>query len=330
MAESDVVRIAREYRQQLASNEDEALQIMSKHWVNMEKELTNQFILLAHEVENLTASGQPVPPQYIYNMQRYQQMMAELQSYMGEFDARAEKLISDYQIENYNLGLDSASAIIQASKPSAPIWNKVGKDAAEAIAGYSVDGAPLGDLLYRDYGHAATGIVNALVSGVGLGKGAYATARDMRDVIGKEFYKRAVLIARTEINRSYRIANADAYRASGVVTKVLRLCYPPTACFACLEMDGEECPNGICDDHPNGKCTTVAVTIGGIRPTWETGHQWLMKQSEEDQRRIMGDGRYELWKDGIDPRDMVRMNDNPVWGGSPSVISLSELENRFK
>ena len=144
--------------------------------------------------------------------------------------------------------------------------------------------------------------------------------------MGMEF-SRSVRIARTEINRAYRLANAQQYAKSGVVEKVLRLCYPPTACFACLEMDGEECPNGICDDHPNGKCTTIAVTTGGIMPEWQHGHEWLMEQSEEDQRRIIGAERFEMWKkDGIPLRDMVPMRDNPVWGGSPSTVSVRDLK----
>ena len=147
----------------------------------------------------------------------------------------------------------------------------------------------------------------------------------MRDAMGME-YDRSLRIARTEINRSYRLANAEQYRRSGVVEKVLRLCYKPTACFACLMLDGEECPNGVCDDHPNGKCTTIVTTTGGITPEWQKGSEWLEEQSPEDQRRIMGAGRYELWKnEGVDPRSMVWMKPNPVWGGSPSVKTFDMM-----
>ena len=327
--ESKAVRVAREYREQLARNEDEALRRMARYWVKMENELEPQFIALAQQVKELQDAGRSVPPQYIYNLNRYQQMMADIMKEIPEYESQAVSLITHYQEENFILGLDSASAVIRASKPSDAIWNKVGKDAAETMAGFAGNGAPLAELLQRDYGDIGAKITDALVSGIGLGKGAFSVAKDMRDAMGME-YNRSVRIARTEINRAYRIANADQYAASGVVEKVIRLCYKQTACLACLMMDGEECKNGIVDDHPNGKCTSIAVTIGGNYPQWEKGSEWLETLPENDQRRIMGDGRYEMWKkDGISPRKMVTMKPNDIWGGSPTVISEKELRNLY-
>ena len=329
--ESRAVMTAREFREQLIRQEDAALREMSRQWVRMENKLTDQYKLLYNEIQDMKARGETVPRQMIYNMQRYQQMMAEIAKELPEYDAQAVRIITKHQVESFTLGLDAAEAVIMDTSPSDPMWNRVGKDAAQITAGFAGNGAPLGQLLQRDYGDLGVKITDALVEGVALGKGAHATARAMRDVLGESEYKRSVRIARTEINRAYRIANAEQYAASGVVTKVLRLCYPPTACFACLEMDGEECPNGICDDHPNGKCTTIVETVGGVRPTWQTGHEWLMEQSEEDQRRIMGVGRYEMWKkDGIPLRDMVKMQPNPVWGGSPTIISERELRAKLE
>lgn len=330
MAESEVVRIAREFREQLARNEDAALRRMSDYWVKMEKSLEPLFVALAQQIKDLQESGTAVPPQYIYNLQRYNDLIAQIMKVIPDYEKYAVDIITDYQKEDFLLGLDNAKAGIMISRPSDAMWNEVGKDAAETMAGFAGNGAPLAELLQNDYGNIASEITDALVQGIGLGKGAYAVAKDMRDVMGSE-YARSVRIARTEINRAYRIANAEQYAKSGVVTKVLRLCYPPTACLACLMLDGKECPNGLCEDHPNGKCTTVAVTIGGNVPEWQHGDDWLMEQTEADQRRIMGDGRYEMWKnDGVPLRDMVEMKENPIWGGSPQLISEEKLKEMLE
>ena len=326
--ESAVVRVAREYREQLARNEDAALKRMARYWVQMERSLEPRFIALAQQVKDLQDSGQPVPRQYIYTLQRYQDLMAQIMQEIPDYEKYAVDIITEYQIENFNLGLDDASAVIRASKPSDAVWNVVGKDAVQTMAGFAGNGAPLAELLQHDYGDLGATITDKLVQGIGLGKGASAIAKDLREVMGtdKAGFQRSARVARTEINRAYRIANQQQYAASGVVTKVLRLCYAPTACLACLELDGEECPNGLCEDHPNGKCTTVAVTVGGNYPQWQRGHDWLMEQSEEDQRKIIGAGRYEMWKkDGVPLRDMVKMEPNAVWGSSPQVISEKKI-----
>ena len=327
--ESDAVRVAREYREQLARNEDAALRRMSRYWMKMEKSLEPRFVALSQEIKDLQDNGQPVPPQLVYTQQRYLDMMSQIMEELPDYEKYAVDIITEYQIENFNLGLDDASAVIRATSPADLVWNQVGKDAVETMAGFAGNGAPLAELMRHDYGDLGVKVTDALVQGIGLGKGAYAVAKDMRDAMGMEF-NRSVRIARTEINRAYRIANAEQYAKSGVVTKVLRLCYAPTACLACLELDGEECPKGMCDDHPNGKCTTVAVTIGGHYPQWQHGHDWLMEQSEVDQRRIIGDGRYEMWKnDGIPLRDMVEMKPNAVWGGSPTILSEKALREKY-
>lgn len=327
MAESLVVQIARQFREQLARNEDEALQQMSEEWIRMEEELRSKFILLAQEVKDLYDSGKPVPMQYIYTLQRYREMMEQIAKELPYYQQSVEDLIKEYQIRNYNLGIAAANAIIEASDPSSPVWTRVNKEAAEVLAGFAGNGTPLMQLLQTDYGELSAKIVSVLIKGVALGKGVTEIATEMAAMMGGDF-DRALRIARTEINRAYRLANAEQYRRSGVVEKVIRLCYPPTACFACLMMDGEECPNGICDDHPNGKCTTIVQTTGGVVPEWEHGEEWFRHQSEEDQRRIMGAERFELWKnEGFSLKDMVFMKENPVWGGNPSMVPIKELLN---
>ena len=326
MAESDVVRVAREYREALARNEDEALKRMASIWVQLEEKLQPQMDALAAEIEKLQKEGQPITPQFIYTQKRYQDLMAQIQREMPYYQMTVDDLISDYQTKNYNLGLDCSNAVLKTSLPSNVVWNKVPIDTVQIVAGFAGNGAPLAELLRADYGEMGARITDALISGIALGKGAKATANAMRDAMGWES-NRWMRIARTEINRAYRLANAQQYRDSGVVEKVFRLCYPPTACLACLEMDGEECPNGICDDHPNGKCTTIVQTIGGVKPEWQTGHDWLMEQDEATQKRIIGDERYRMWKEeGVPLRDMVEMKDNPVWGGSPQTISVRDLK----
>lgn len=329
MAESAVVKVAREFREQLARNEDEALKRMAAIWVQIENEVSVNFSALAYEVREMVAAGQPVPLQYIYTLKRHRSMMEQIMRELPYYQLTVEDLIKDYQERNYNLGLDAANAIIQASKPSSSVWTRVYKDAAEVMAGFAGNGAPLRTLLETDYGQLSADITQALISGVGLGKGVNTVVSDMLDAMGGD-YDRAMRIARTEINRAYRLANAEQYARSGVVEKVIRLCYPPTACFACLMMDGEECPNGICDDHPNGKCTTIVQTIGGVVPTWEYGRDWFKKQDPGKQRALMGIGRYNLWKKfGVPLSAMVHMKENPIWGGSPSMVTIADLAAQF-
>ncbi len=66
------------------------------------------------------------------------------------------------------------------------------------------------------------------------------------------------------------------------VTGFRRLIFKPTACLACLMLDGEYYKvESDFSDHPRGKCTTIPVTICGKSAQWQTGMDWLQEQDED-------------------------------------------------
>ncbi|MBR6088342.1 MAG: hypothetical protein IKP86_00315 [Anaerolineaceae bacterium] len=189
--------------------------------------------------------------------------------------------------------------------------------------------SPLSDLLNQSDQETRDESDKTLMIGISTGQGSAWIANQLEEA-GQIPLKRALVIARTEVNRAYREANLETMRESRAVKGYRRMCYPDTACFACLMLDGEYYDNyEDFSDHPNGKCSAVPVTkhFDPINePEWERGQEWFERQDEATQRRLMGAGRYDLWKkQGVDPRSMVYIKPNKVWGGSPAVFTLSEL-----
>jgi hypothetical protein len=80
------------------------------------------------------------------------------------------------------------------------------------------------------------------------------------------------------------------------------------------------------EDHPRGFCDVIAQIPGVSDPDWEKGDQWLEHQTEERQREIMGDTRYELWQNGTNPRDMVRFVEDPFYGRQPAIRNLGDTK----
>ena len=185
------------------------------------------------------------------------------------------------------------------------------------------DTSPLRRLLDKSWGETSRKLDEVLTVGLSTGQGSAWIAQQMMEAVTIP-EKRALLIARTEVNRAYRAANLETMRESRAVRGYRRMCYPPTACFACLMMDGEYYDKTEdFSDHPNGKCSAVPVTrhFDPINePGWERGQDWFEKQDPETQRKIMGPGRYDLWKnEGVNLRDMVYIKPNPLWGGSENI-----------
>lgn len=263
----EVVRTLFEYRDELGRRENALLKRMAKYWLGVERDIRGKILDLAQAVITELENGRPVTPQYIYSLQRYKEFAKQAKDEFDYYDKNIITLITDQQKENFNLGLDAANEAILKSYPiNSPSWTQLHISAFETMAGMLSDGTPLNRLISRDYPLAIEGINQALINGVTLGKGYKQVADDMV-MASRMAFERSVLIARTEVNRAYRFANTEQYRQSGVVTGFKRLVYKPTACFACLMMDGEVIPVGQeLYDHPRGKCILPGQYVSGPVP----------------------------------------------------------------
>lgn len=314
------------YRDQLTKREDGVLRELSRLWLGVEARIQDELQALTQEIARRREAGEVITPQIISSLSRYQHFAAQAKREIGRYDAAAEPIIAEAQRANLEMGIEAANAALDLSTDQA--FTRLHVSAFEAMAGTASDGTPLNRLLRRDFPLAFEQMNEALVQGVTLGRGAKQVAADMVEA-SRIAFERSILIARTEMNRAYRFATTEQYRQSGVVIGFRRLVYKPTACFACLMMDGEYYPvEQELYDHPRGKCGLVCVTRGGVSAQWETGSEWFMKLPPEEQRRIMGPGRYELWQGGgsVSLRNMVQMRPNAQWGPAPGMRTIEAIQ----
>lgn len=325
-SESKVVSIVRAYRQQLDRNERSMLYDLAGKWQLVQDSLQADLIQLAYTAVLMSESGKPVPPHILYGMKEYESFLIEAKEQFDRYNLAAENIIRGTQRINFELGLANANDALGALEIGID-WKSLNVEAFESMIGLTSAGSPLDDLLSADYGDSVRGISNALTMGIARGEGIEKIVKRMTQAANIGF-DRSTRIARTEVNRAYRMATHAQYRESGVVVGFRRLVYKPTACFACLMLDGEYSDiTKELEDHVMGKCTSVPCLRKNDRIEWETGREWFEKLDPEEQRRIMGAGRYEAWKDGKikDLRQFVTIKPNPIWGGSPTILSLKEL-----
>lgn len=326
-SESKVVSIVRAYRQQLDQNERSMLYDLAGKWQLVQDSLQADLIQLAYTAVLMSESGKPVPPHILYGMKEYESFLIEAKEQFDRYNLAAENIIRGTQRINFELGLANANDALGALEIGID-WKSLNVEAFESMVGLTSAGSPLDDLLSADYGDSVRGISNALTTGIARGEGIEKIVKRMTQAANIGF-DRSTRIARTEVNRAYRMATHAQYRESGVVVGFRRLVYKPTACFACLMLDGEYSDiTKELEDHVMGKCTSVPCLRKNDRIEWETGREWFEKLDPEEQRRIMGAGRYEAWKDGKikDLRQFVTIKPNPIWGGSPTIIPLKDIK----
>lgn len=302
---------------------------MGRRWLVVEERLLNDIKALEAEALQVAAEGEAISQQLAWRMDSFKRLKARLDEELAKYNKDfATALISEKQSVFGMYGVQSSAAAINASFTTgfAPWFPVMNKSAVEAMAGMLSNGAPLLSLLKEDYPESVAGITNALVNGIARGHGVGTVAQEMARGMDQGL-GRAILIARSEVNRAYRTAAVQQYRESKVVNGFRRLVKKATACAACLMLDGEEFETkDYLYDHPAGKCVAVPNVIGVKPAQWETGREYFEKLSPEEQMARMGREKYEAWQDGkFELGDLAKVSESDTWGKSPRVASLKEL-----
>lgn len=327
--EPDVVRIAREYKAALLAREDAQLKYMAKRYIEIERSLAADVYALVMELAQLQAEGKVITPALIKNITRYQKIQAELKREIRKFvDDTAIPSIRAEQLTFAQMGVDMGASQFKTSGGLGIVFNVLGRDALEQYVGMTGDGSPLKRLLSSAYGETADGVLASLLDGFarGLNPVTIAKQTSMKFGIGLD---RITTIARTEQLRAYRMSSLEQYRETDAVIGYKRIsARDDRTCLACLALDGKIYKlDTELADHPRGRCATVPIVRGAKMPTWQTGAQWFEKLPSDMQERMMGAGRYQLWRDGqFKFSDIAGNSYSPIWGDSPRVKTVAELK----
>lgn len=334
MAEADIFQVIEDYRREVNRNELTTLRQLTRLWVPSYNYLKQMVADLTAAIQAQKDKGEPVWIGYVHSLDRYKRMMDQTQHMIWQYNRAATGQINGAEAEAVDLGTKRGQSLVNIAEPDDPMWTRVNKRETRITAGMLSEQSPLSELLSKSWPETKSGIEQALITGISTGQGSAWIAEQMMQAVAIP-QQRALLIARTEVNRVYRQANLESMRESRAVLGYRRMCYPPTACFACLMMDGEYYDKDEAfSDHPNGKCSAVPVTRHfdpANDKNWERGQDWFARQDEATQRKLMGPGRFDFWKQqGVNPRDMVWIKPNKVWGGSPAIRPLEDLKSNKK
>lgn len=314
---------ANSHRAALRNQEAAAVDAMRQAWADIG-------LRLSAEIERVAASIDGVPtPGQLLRLERYNALLGQVGAEIDAFMPTAAAVMNAGQsVVITEAGLQAAQLIRTVGYEGA--FNTLPAAAVENLVGVARAGQPLGDLLAATYLQAADGIAAELISGLGLGLNGRAIARRVVQRGLTRGFGHVALVARDQLNSAFRLASMQAYRVSGVVTHYQRLsALDNRVCPACLLSAGQVFPISTpFDEHVQGRCTPVPIVPGaGNVIAVDFGRNWFLQQSESDQRRMLGPGRFDLWKEGKNElSDFVKRTENSIWGGALVVRPVKELK----
>lgn len=336
-----ILELSNAYRDALLARERRAatalVRMYGAGWQRLQGDINN----LQAEIAQQRAAGETISRGRLWRLERMQAIRDQTAREMAQFAEFADGTITAAQREAIQAGQRDAANLVQASfLPGAEVsvnFATMPREAAEQLIGFLQDGSPLRDLLVEAVGEAADGFSETMVVGLVAGWNPRRLASELRRVYGMGL-TRALRISRTEQLRAYREATRNTYKANSHVVKGWQrlAAADDRTCAACLVLDGKHYSlDEPMDDHVAGRCQMLPRTVSyaelGLdveEPSFqrELGRDWLQRQDEGTQRRILGQGVYDLWQDGqITLDDIPKLIEDETWGNSWVPKSLKEL-----
>jgi len=284
---------------------------------------------LTRQISEARAKGETVNPAWLFQRQRLDRFERELGTEIALYLDLAKRKIEAAKVRALIDGQGDARELLLSTLPQAiSVTPALPLAQLHSVVLNTQLGTPLGNLLAGLGAEAARGAREKLVEGVALGLGTREIGRNLRDSFAGNSI-RALLVARTEVIRTYRDSALQTYKQNrGVIKGWLWIAQlGPRTCPVCIAKHGsfhslEESfashPACRCSPAPKTKTWTELgfpddIPETGLDP--EPGEDWFARQSAVTQEAILSPGKYRLYRDGeIKLDDLVQETVHPVWG----------------
>jgi hypothetical protein len=204
---------------------------------------------------------------------------------------------------------------------------KLNPDVIEQLVGFLDPKGPLYQRLDGLPKWTADQMSQAIIEGVGMGKNPRVIAGIITNTLGMGLTN-SMRMMRTAQLWSYREANRASYVANADVVAgwVWHAELDKVTCASCVVMHGTEHPlSEPLNDHHNGRCAMVPMVVGA-KNTVAPGADWFDSSGEATQKAILGQSKWDAWKEGkFALADVSGVNKDPVYGDMRIERSLKAL-----
>lgn len=283
-------------------------------------------LLLAIEKAGTTSRGQ------IIRLSQYKRLMEDVERELVKYSAYIEMEIGAAARASMTMASADTQMLMKALLADVGIGADAIKilypEAIEQLLGYL---APDGVLFSRlaQLGKVTAGrISETIITNVAIGKNPLTIASILTRDFGMALTD-SMRMMRTVQLYSYREASRANYLANSNVVKgwVWYAELDGSTCGSCIAQHGSfhELSETL-NDHHNGRCTMLPVTYTMDNPVDQNGEDWFKEQNEATQKSIMGEGKWQAWKDGkFEFSQLSTEHADDVYGQMRTEATLKDL-----
>lgn len=314
-----IVELADQFRAALLRQDAASMKRLVTAYQQLYGRTQDKLDLLLMTVQSMESTS----PNQIRQLARYQELMNSVAGELNKFGVYTETEISTTSRAAIEAAIRDTAAYMRSVGLSSPATINAG--AIESLLGFlDPDGSLYARLEMLAPTHTAA-IADGLLEAIGLGYNPEKTARLFENLMGGgltdalRMTRTAQLYAYREATRANFIANSDVVQGWVWWTAL-----DANVCMSCVAQHGTvHSLNEKLDDHYNGRCVALPY-LGGEQEV--SGEEWFNRQSEAQQKKMMGAGKYQAWKEGkFSFSDLSTQHEDGVYGLMRSETSLKDL-----
>ena len=336
---SPVIEQVKRLRAAQAAREAAELQRLVEAFAGINKAATNEAEALALKIfSEFEATGKAPTEAQILKLSRYRELISTVNEELEQYQA----------FMRVELRSQSALAITEGERAARTLAQLAARDVGlsaqfralnpaviEQLVGFLDPRGPLYKRLGTLSGWTADQVAAKMINSIALGLGPRTSARlltqKLTDGVTESLgmaLSDSLRAMRTVTNWSFREASRASYLAnSEIVTGWVWFAELGTACAACTALHGQEFPvEKPLEGHFNCRCTPLPRVIGAKNPVSQSGAEWFENLSEKEQRALLGDSKFNAWKDGkFSFSDVTGDEHNETYGNMKIERSLKDL-----
>ena len=317
---SGIVELAEQFRAALLRQDAAAMKRLVTAYQQLYGRTQDKLDLLLMTVQSMDVTS----PNQIRQLARYKELMDSVASELNKFGVYTETEISTTSRAAIEAAIRDTSAYMRSVGLSSPATINAG--AIESLLGFLNPDGPLYARLEMLAPTHTAKIADGLLEAIGLGYNPVKTAKLFENLMGGGLTD-ALRMTRTAQLYAYREATRANFLANSDVVKgwVWWTALDNSVCMSCVAQHGTVHPlSEKLDDHYNGRC--VALPYMGDSVPEVSGEEWFNRQSEEQQKQMMGESKYAAWKDGkFSFSDLSTQHEDGVYGLMRGETSLKDL-----
>jgi len=324
----DVLTLAAKLRAALDAGNADAIKRLVTAYQNLYRRLEGDIDALTLAIGNLESPKESQVVRLGQYSRLRDDLWDEMDKYQGFLDFELRSTVEDA----LELGARDAKLLVEEMLAGNDVvvtgFRTLNPEVIKTVLGFFDPEGPLYKRLSQYSSLSVERVAQAILNGVGLGQGPKVIAKNITRALGMSLTD-AMRMTRTVQIYSYREANRASYIANSDVVKGWiwnSALIPGRTCMSCVKMHGTEHPlSEPLNDHYNGLCTMLPLTIGSANPVKEGGEEWFNKQSEATQRAMMGN-KYQAWKEGkFDFEQLSTTRPDDVFGEMRTETPLKDL-----